>query len=587
MKTIITTLLTLIATWCCLAQDVQEPSIIDIGLTPEFIDFSLDDRYMVAEGEGWYSVWNMETQTNVLDGDYNFKLGRFVTDLSIPEGSGYFLFGHEDVFMTVDYQHNHTEMKGFSLKTGAQLWESTDLDVGVNIAESIILAHSGDLLDVEVAGARLSGAQKANNFFTKDRFLDRLIHYIPEKNAIAMTGKNGLQLVDIRNGNTLWTQSNFKGGIGEVIIDEVKNQLYVITVPLTDGALDELTTIPSVIAFQVDTGEQLWEVEYTGKFVPDYASLLGNTLVLPYLELTLIDTESGIERDGDVKSRVSSLRHVSKGLSGLVAMDKALGGNFGQSSSSSKYNRLIPRQLHFNTQGKLCYFTKFNKDGKWGTGQKKGFMVIDIHQDLIELEAYAILDNQWTVLQDDLDAGIFYVKARGNMNRTLITALDANTGKVLFETEKAKNSSDISKAFNPFMIHGDYIIDIVSKGVYVFDKKTGQKISYVSTKDLGIGTVNFSDFYENGLLLFGTKGLGVMDFKGDIVARVASKKIQDVVITPKDLLVLEAKAFKRVSMQDGQLLEDVPFKNREHIAFSRTGKILVKYHQDQVEIYKY
>src|SRR5690554_7363892 len=98
--------------------------------------------------------------------------------------------------------------------------------------------------------------------------------------------------------------------------------------------------------------------------------------------------------------------------------------------------------------------------------------------------------------------GIFYVKASGNMNRTIIKALNAHTGKEIFETEKAKNSGDLSNQFNPFMIdaNNNRLIDVVSKGIYVFDAKTGKKISYTTTKDLGVGTVKFSEFHPNGLL---------------------------------------------------------------------------------------
>lgn len=587
MKLITTAILTILITWVSVAQNSMTPSSIELNFSPEFIDFSPDDRYMIAENENQYVVWNMDTQTKVLEGEYSFKIGRFAKGFSIPNGSGYFLFGKEEVFITVDYQQNSTELKAFSLKNGDKLWESEDLDMGVSIAETIISAHSGSTMDLEVNGTRLSKRHTANNFFTKDRFLDRLIHYIPEKNAIAMNGKNGLQLVDIRNGQILWTQNEFKGGIGEVIIDVPKNKLYAVTVPLSDGALDELTTTPRVIAFQINTGELLWSVDYTGTFVPNYASLVGNTLVLPYLELTLIDTQSGVERDGDIKNRVASIRKVSKGLGGLMAIDKAMGGSFGQQDNNSKYNRLVPRQLHFNENEKLCYFTTFNKDGEWGKGQKKGFMVIDIHKDAIAFEKYGVLGNQWTVLQDEMDDGVFYIKARGNLNRSIIKAIDAKNGNELFETEKAKNSADISKAFNPFMINENHIIDIVSKGVYVFDKKTGEKISYQSTRDLGVGTIKFSEFYENGLLLFGTRGLGIMNFNGAIINSISSRNIKGFAASSKEIWLLENKEFKRIDASNGEVLETLSHKNKENIAFSQSGKVFVKYSKNKIEVFQY
>src|SRR5690606_22515594 len=173
---------------------------IDLGFTPEFIDFSPDDKYMVAENENQYLVWNVETETKVLEGKYRFKIGRYIKTVSIPTGSGYFLLGNEQVFMTIDYQQTETTIKACSLKDGHLLWESDALGMVVSMAETIISAHSGGVLDVDLIDHQFEDVKKANNFFTKDRFLDRLINYIPEKNAIALNGKNGLQLVDIHSG---------------------------------------------------------------------------------------------------------------------------------------------------------------------------------------------------------------------------------------------------------------------------------------------------------------------------------------------------------------------------------------------------
>src|SRR5690554_6504641 len=164
---------------------------IDLGFSPDFIDFSPDDKYMVAENENRYLVWNTESNKKVLEGNYKFKIGRFVKSISIPTGSGYFLFGNEGVFMTIDYQHNQTEIKAFNLKDGSLIWESDQLDIGVSVAETVISAHASGVIHNEINKASTRGAaNRANNFFTQYRFLDRLINHIPEKNAIALNGKN-------------------------------------------------------------------------------------------------------------------------------------------------------------------------------------------------------------------------------------------------------------------------------------------------------------------------------------------------------------------------------------------------------------
>lgn len=575
----------------CFSEELHagDPITIDLSFTPDFIDFSPDDHYMVAENENQYVVWDTKANRKVLEGKYTFKIARLVQNISIPTGSGYFLFGNERVFMTIDYQHNKTEIKAFNLKTGSLLWETDQLDMGVTVAETIIGAHAGGMLDLEVNGSKLSRTQKANNFFTRDRFLDRLINYVPEKNAITLNGKNGLQMVSILTGETLWTQKEFKGGIGELLYDAKTDRLLAITVPATDGALDLLTTTPEVIALEASSGKILWKVAYTGDFMPNYATIVDNTLVLPYLELAFIDLQTGTERTGDVHSRVAAARNVTEGLGGLMALDKAMGGSFGAANDApSKYNRLVPRQLHFNNDGKLCYFTMFDKNGKWGTGGKKGLAIIDIHQDKIKMEQHDLLSQQWTVMQDDMVDEIFYVKASGNMNRTIIKAIDVQTGKEIFETERANNSADISKMFNPFMIDvtNNRIIDVVSKGIFVFDAKTGERIAHTSTKNLGVGTVVYSEFYPNGLLVFGTKGVGIMDLKGNIIASVPTKNLKGFAATDQEIWLLENKKFTRIDAKKGDTLEELSLGKTDNVAFSSSGKTLARNKGASVELIK-
>lgn len=286
--------------------------------------------------------------------------------------------------MQVDYQHNKTEIKAFNLEDGSLLWETDQLD---------------------------------------------------------LNGKNGLQMVSVLNGETLWTQKEFKGGIGELLYEDKTDRLLAITVPATDGALDLLTTTPEVIALEANSGELLWKADYIGDLMPNYATIVNNTLVLPYFKLAFIDLQPGTEHPGDVHSRVTAARNVTEGLGGLIALDKAMGGSFGTNKDTpSKYNRLIPRLLHFNSDEKLCYFTMFDKNGKWGTGGKK--------------EQPDLLGQQWTVVQDDMVDGIFYVKASGNMNRTIIKAIDAQTGEEIGQqTRPGKGSFQLNECCNHWPIY--------------------------------------------------------------------------------------------------------------------------------------
>lgn len=574
MKRITTLLLILALGFQLKAQVLKELGQIPLDFTPDYIDFSPNDHYMVLEHDKQYQVWDVKSATKILEGEHAFTLGCYIKDLAVSTGSGYIMFENEQVFMTFDYQHNSTLVKAYSLIDGKSLWETDQLHMAISVTETILTAHGvqeGNLFE-----PGLNVKSNSNKFYTKDKFIDRLINYLPERQAITINGKNGLQLVDVKTGKVHWIQKAVSGGIGELLYDTKTKRMLAIQVPNSEGAIDQLASKQEVLALDAGTGKLLWRVEYSGTFQPGFASVIGNTLVLPYLELTFIDVETGEEIQGDIKTRTQAAKTTTKVLGNIMAIDRAVHGSE-EAQGPNKYNRLIPRKLHFNSDGKLCYFTTFNEEGQLGTGMKKGYLVIDIHKDKVEKEEYGILGNQWTVVQDEMVDGLFYVKASGNLNRTMITALDAKTGDVVFETKKASNSADITKLFNPFMVSNGRIVDIVSQGIFIHDAKTGVELSYTRTKDLGIGRVKYSEFYANGILLFGTKGLAIIDFEGNHLASVATKSLLDVIATKEEVWVLENKTFTRIHSKNGDVLETNILPKTEHVFLSPSGNTIANF----------
>src|SRR5690625_7256995 len=53
----------------------------------------------------------------------------------LSEGSGYFLFPREDIFLTADYKFPKTELKAYDLSTGKEIWKNDKLDIDVSDLE--------------------------------------------------------------------------------------------------------------------------------------------------------------------------------------------------------------------------------------------------------------------------------------------------------------------------------------------------------------------------------------------------------------------------------------------------------------------
>src|SRR5690606_33568105 len=151
-------------------------------------------------------------------------------------------------------------------------------------------------------------------------------------------------------------------------------------------------------------------------------------------------------------------------------------------------------------------------------------------------------------------------------------------------TDKAPNSADSSRSFNPFMIANGRIVDIVSRGVFILDAKTGKEQPYTRTKDRGVGTGKYSQFFANGIILFGTKGLGILDFDGNLIAGVDAKNINDFVATEEEVWVLENKKFTRVDAKAGDVLERSELKRGEQVFFSTSGKTLAKFNASDKQL---
>src|SRR5690554_1152843 len=296
----------------------QNVKSIEIGFIPENIDFTDSDRYMVLEDEKKYQVWDMQATKLILEGDYQFKVNRFSSQF-IKEGSGYILFPKEEVFMTIDYTMSSTTVKAFNLKNGELLWETDQLDVGISTAESLLTIFNAVNKSTNLPGENqwqakkrrinLSAGSDMTSQLSPNPEFDKLINYIPQLSSIAINGKEGLQLVDIKNGEVKWTQSDVGGGIGELFYIS-KHDLLVI-VGVNSSEFQNLSK-PEIKGINSKTGELLWTNKYVGLYKPNNIHLYGETLVMTYYGVKLIDIKTGKERNGEVAASMEKSRKMQR-----------------------------------------------------------------------------------------------------------------------------------------------------------------------------------------------------------------------------------------------------------------------------------
>jgi len=562
--------------------------VLQPEITPAFVDFSPSDKYLVLENESGYEVWDTENQKQVLKGDYRFKIGHYYPGTFLTEGSAYLLFEAEEVFLQIDYTVTQAEVKAFDLVSQELKWEIDNLDIGISTAEVLFQlfgalgtvandaknmkeASSDGYLSKQamssVVSQRISPQAKSRNlayfsFIGNDETINKLITYVPEKNALAVNGKDGLQLLNIKSGEIIWRQPDLAGGIGEVFY-EPQNDI-LIAVRVNQGKFKNFKGKPEVQALDVETGDLKWNVEYTGDFLPEMAFVVDETLVLPYYGLTFINVKTGQERDGDVKDAMKRFRKMYSNMSFL--------GAGGEDDDRLGVNSSYP----FLDENDVLHYVVGMQGGKHinPDGGKKSYLQIDIHNDKILLNEEKIAKQGNRIIQEEMVDGVLYLKMTQGLSGSFIMAINTSSGKVMCETDKVSNR--LGTEFDFFSFDKNRIIDSSSKGIHTYDAKTGEELSVISYKDIEVGKFRNQLIFEHGLVLFGTKGIAITDRNGNVKATFDDiGRINDFRIG-EEIWLVEKKRFTRIGTQPIEIIEEIPFLKNEMVFFSPSGNYFLR-----------
>lgn len=565
-----------------LAQPTQasgEPAwTIRSSFTPHTVSFTSDDRYVVLESAESYEVWNTGEQKKVLSGKYRKKMSRRIPGVYLKEGSASVLFEREEVFLQFDYTLRNTEVQAFDLKTGEQIWSIDNLDIGISTAEAIysVLDNAKRISEDNTAIAattltiadapgtvrkRGEGLQELT-YIVNDETISKLINYLPGRNAIAINGKDALQLLDIKTGAIIWSQPELRGGLGEVFYEPNNDMLIAIRV--NQGEIKNIVAKPEVQALNGETGDLIWTASYNGNFIPEVSFVLNETLVLPFYGLVFIDVKTGEVREGDVFNAMKRSQRMLRNASMLSSGDTE---GYGENAS-----------YPFLDENDVLHYVAGYRGGKHmdPDGGKKAYFQIDIHQDkfLKVVPDIAKGGNANRIIQEEFVDDILYLKTTKGFTDAYILAIDTKEGKVLFETKELSNR--LGTDFDAFQMNRDQIIDASSKGIHFFDAKTGKEQRTVSYKDLGVGKLRNQIFFDKGLVLIGSNGVAIANKEGELKASFSDlDNIRELRIGDEIWLV-ENRLFSRLSTDPIEILEQTKFSGKENIFFSPSGRYLVR-----------
>lgn len=547
---------------------------IDLSFTPTSVEVSPGGKYLILENPGQYEIWNIENQQKIISNTYKYTAPKFfkMQISGLSEGSGYFLFPREDIFLTADYKFPKTELKAYDLSTGKEIWKNDKLDIDVSDLEQyfkLFAAGSDSNLAFPSLGSSLSVEVDAD-FFTKDQILAKLINYLPSHSKISVNGKEGLQLLDLKTGETKWIQENLKGGVGEIFYDSNHEIMVVIEVHNSD--IKSMFNRPQIHGVNFHDGNILWTTKYDGDFIPQSAFVHKGVLVLPFYGLQLIDIQTGEESEGAVKKGMErSRKHARTAIS--------LGGN-----TSDQSGNTLPLLGKNNL---IHYFTGYQRSTHINpTGGRKAYLQIDILNDKIISAEENLAKMGNSIIQEHLTDERFYVKMTTGLSNTCILGMDSKTGKKVFETPGIRNR--LGTDFDFFTLSDDKIIDVSSKGVHTYDALTGKEISFIDFKDIGVGRFRNYMPFKNGLILFGAQGISFTDLEGNILKNIKdTKRINDFLIGENEIWLVEERRFIRLDIKTLENIEIIDFKRNEDILMSPSGNSFFKINQDATQLTMY
>ncbi len=358
--------------------------------------------------------------------------------------------------------------------------------------------------------------------WTTDKYQDvndGMITYIAEEDCFAITLKKSLVYIRARTGEELWSTEKFKGVVGKYVYDKNDQTLTMVNfVPSLLGAL--FTGLKNQIAkINLKNGEILWENTYIGRaeqkviskeFVYDM-SVVGDKVFLRLNGMQVYDYKTGAK----VWSAAYDFtpEHIvgkpvgakTFGVYGAVAAPVVEGEDVYVLDMQSRSKQYV-KKYDLNT-GKLLWTSPEIKDAK----AIPGMVVIG---GKVLLQIGGIVEKQYVKITRTADQVITeYVVDFDNVNPCGIQALDATTGKLIWESERFR------KGITNMITFGENVVVSSGKALYSLELATGKEKYEVPVSKGGVGlATQIQPFKDNIIVVVGEKGVSTFDAtSGDLL----------------------------------------------------------------------
>lgn len=427
------------------------------------------------------------------------------------------------------YAASDKEISLFDNNTGKVIWEKKFGDIAPKLHKIDELIPFWDsntifLFDRKIGKDQIAcmDLESGKVLWTTDKYQDvsdESVTYIGEEDCFAIALKKELVYIRARTGEELWNTEKFRGVVGQYYFDGNEHSLTMVNfVPTLLGAL--FSGLKNQIAkIDLKTGQILWENTYIGRaerkvisreFMYDL-SVANDKVFLRLNGMQVYDFKTGAK----VWSAAFDFtpEHIvgkpmgakAFGVYGAVADPVVEGQDVYVLDMQSRSKQYV-KKYDLNT-GKLLWTSPEIKDAK----AIPGLRVIG---GKVLLQIGGIVEKQYMKVTRTADQVITeYVVDFVNVNPCGIQALDASTGKLIWESERFR------KGITNMITFGENVVVSSGKALYSLDLATGNEKyeSPVTKGGVGLAT-QIQPFKDDVIVVVGEKGVSTFNANnGDLI----------------------------------------------------------------------
>lgn len=427
------------------------------------------------------------------------------------------------------YAASDKEISLFDNNTGKVIWEKKFGDIApkLNKIDELIPFWDSNtifLFDRKIGKDQIAcmDLESGKVLWTTDKYQDvsdESVTYIGEEDCFAIALKKELVYIRARTGEELWNTEKFRGVVGQYHFDGNEHSLTMVNfVPTLLGAL--FSGLKNQIAkIDLKTGQILWENTYIGRaerkvisreFMYDL-SVTNDKVFLRLNGMQVYDFKTGAK----VWSAAFDFtpEHIvgkpmgakAFGVYGAVADPVVEGQDVYVLDMQSRSKQYV-KKYDLNT-GKLLWTSPEIKDAK----AIPGLRVIG---GKVLLQIGGIVEKQYMKVTRTADQVITeYVVDFVNVNPCGIQALDASTGKLIWESERFR------KGITNMITFGENVVVCSGKALYSLDLATGNEKyeSPVTKGGVGLAT-QIQPFKDDVIVVVGEKGVSTFNASnGDVI----------------------------------------------------------------------